>query len=118
MLNRDYVANDKGAIFLSNESLLKEYEKACVDITDTNINMCVSWYLMASYAYYVEDDPILSDAQFDRLVRKTIENWDSIEHIHKEKLNMDMLKAGTFVGEYPSRIEYALQSLRSTYNGK
>ena len=28
---------------------------------DKNINLMVPWYLMAAYAYYKEDDPILSD---------------------------------------------------------
>lgn len=95
-----------------------ELEKACNDIVDGNLNMCVPWYLMASYAYYVEDNPIMSDAAFDRLARKTLDNFDKIVHHHKEALSEEMLRAGTFIGEYPTRVKDATQSLRSTYNGK
>ena len=80
--------------------------------------MSVPWYLMASYAYYVEDDPILSDAQFDRLAKRMLESWDSIEHIHKEYIKEDYLKAGTYLGEYPSRIQGAIEELRKIYLGK
>ena len=45
-------------------------DKDCFDTIDDNINMTVPWYLMASYAYYVEDDPILSDHAYDHMVKK------------------------------------------------
>ena len=32
-------------------------DKHCSDLIDNSINMTVPWYLMAAYAYYVEDDP-------------------------------------------------------------
>ena len=67
---------------------------------------------MAAYAYYVEDDPILSDAVYDRLVTKIINNWDAIEHHHKHLLDFDQLKAGTYLGEYPSRVKGAVKELR------
>ena len=89
------------------------FDKDCMDNVDDNINMAIPWYLMASYAYYEEDDPILEDNTFDRLARKILEFWDIIDHYHKDVLNQDMLRAGTFSGEYPTRIKYALQSLRS-----
>ena len=91
----------------------KMFDKDCIDTVDDNLNMAVPWYLMASYAYYEEDKPILSDSVFDRLARKILEFWDTIDHMHKEFLNKDMLEAGTFLGEYPSRVKYAVQSLRS-----
>lgn len=95
--------------------ILKEIEKACSDVCDTSTNMYVPWYIMASYAYYVEDSPILSDRTFDNMSKRILENWDEIEHIHKKYLNKDMLEAGTYMGEYPSRIKGALQSVRDTY---
>ena len=88
------------------------FDKHCGDLIDDNLNMTVPWYLMSAYAYYVEDRPILSDSYFDRLAKKMIDNWDNIEHMHKEVISMDMLQAGTFLGEYPSRGKYALQDLR------
>ena len=67
---------------------------------------------MAAYAYYVEDDPILSDASFDRMGRKLAEHWKDIDHFHKDHIKMDDLKAGTFLGEYPSRVKYGLEEVR------
>ena len=90
------------------------FDKDCLDVVDDNLNMAVPWYLMASYAYYEEDRPILSDNVFDRLARKILEFWEVIDHLHKDYLNEDMLRAGTFMGEYPSRVKFALQELRST----
>ena len=82
------------------------------EIFAKNINMMVPYYLMASYAYYVEDDPIFSDAFYDNLAKTILAVWDSIEHRHKHILNTDMLEAGSFVGEYPSIVSGALESLR------
>lgn len=88
------------------------YDKECFDSTDRNVNMLVPWYLMASYAYYKEDNPILSDNLFDKMGKRMLEHWDDIEHMHKHYITKDMLQAGTYLGEYPSRIEGALKSLR------
>ena len=92
-------------------------EKACMDVCDDNINMMVPWYIMASYAYYEEDDPILEDAMFDRLAKKLLKDWDEIDHFHKDYLTKDMLEAGTYIGEYPSRVKGAVEDVRNTYKG-
>ncbi len=89
-----------------------DYDKQCLDCIDDSINLTVPWYLLASYAYYEEDNPILSDGVFDRLGKKMLKNWESIEHIHKSFITEDMLEAGTFIGTYPSRIRGALLALR------
>lgn len=86
-----------------------------MDTCDDSINMYVPWYMMAAYAYYVEDDPILEDNVFDMLAKRMLEHWDEIEHPHKKYLSKDMLKAGTFIGEYPSRVKGALASVKDTY---
>ena len=78
-----------------------------------NLNMMVPYYLMASYAYYKQDDPILSDAFFDNMGKTMLERWDDIAHFHKEYINKGDLEAGTFLGEYPTRVEGALRSLRN-----
>lgn len=77
------------------------------------MNMIVPWYLMAAYAYYVDDDPIITDSVFDRLAKQMLDMWDMIDHVHKDLITKDMLEAGTYQGEYPSRIKYAVQALRS-----
>jgi len=80
-----------------------------------NINMMVPWYLMASYAYYVQDDAIFSDGFFDEMGKTMLAVWNDIEHFHKEHISVDDLEAGTFLGEYPSRVEGGLASLREAY---
>jgi len=52
------------------------YEKMCMDSIESNPNMLVPWYIMASYAYYVEDNPLLTDGSFDRLATKLLENFE------------------------------------------
>lgn len=93
----------------------REIEKACTDICDDSINMYIPWYLMAAYAYYEDDNPIISDRLFDLIAKRILENWDQIEHIHKSYLTKDMLQAGTYIGEYPTRIKGALDSVRLSY---
>lgn len=93
-------------------------DKDCLDSIETNINMCVPWYLMAAYAYYKEDTPILSDSRFDRLARLMLERWDDIEHFHKHLITTKDLEAGTYLGEYPKRVAGAVKQIRSACLGK
>ena len=60
-----------------------------------NINMLVPHYLMSCYLYYECDKSVLSDAQFDDLCKKLLDNWDSITHMHKHLISKDALKAGS-----------------------
>ena len=87
-------------------------DKIMQEVTDENPNMMIPWYLMTSYAYYVEDNPLVSDGAFDRLARKLIKEWDKVEHFHKDHIKVDDLKAGTFLGEYPSRVPDAVKDIR------
>lgn len=80
-----------------------------------NINMMVPWYLMASYAYYKQDDAILSDGFFDEMGKTMLTVWDDIEHFHKEYITKDDLTAGTYLGEYPERVIGGLQAVRSEF---
>jgi hypothetical protein len=79
-----------------------------------NLNMMVPYYLMAAYAYYKEDDPIFTDAFFDNMGKTMLERWDDIDHRHKLYITKHDLKAGTFLGKYPSMVPGALNSLRNT----
>lgn len=89
-------------------------DKHVIRIITNNVNMTVPYYLMASYAYYEKDDPILSDDFYDKLAKKIIKQWDNIEHYHKYLLNKDMLEAGSYIGKYPSIVLDALENLRKT----
>jgi len=83
-----------------------------------NINMMVPWYLMASYAYYEQDDAIFSDGFFDEMGKTMLERWNDIEHFHKEYITEGDLQAGTFLGEYPSRVEGGLAEVRKKFYNK
>jgi len=72
----------------------------------------VAKYLMCAYAYYVEDDPLISDQEFDDLAKFILENYDAIDHPHKGRLTQYDLKAGTFLGKYPSMVIGAVASYR------
>ena len=90
------------------------FDEHARQLIDANINMTVPYYLMASYAYYVEDDPIFSDAFYDSLAKQILNNWDMITHWHRDVLSKDALEAGSFLGEYPSIVQGALKSLRAS----
>ena len=93
----------------------KGIEDACIEITGANINMTVPWYLMAAYAYYEQEDPIIEDSMFDKIAKRILKDWDSIDHRHKDYLSKDMLEAGTYTGKYPPQIEGAIKSVKETY---
>lgn len=76
------------------------------------LNLTVPWYLMASFAYYKEDDPIISDTTYDALAKYMLNSWNRIKHVHKSFITKKDLEAGTFLGKYPSRVENALKELR------
>ena len=81
-------------------------------IISKNENMTIPYYLMASYAYYKEDDPILSDGVYDELAKRILDNWIFITHYHKDLIKLDDLSAGSYLGEYPSIVIGALENLR------
>ena len=63
-------------------------------------NNPISMYLMAAYAYYKDDDPIMDDYQFDALAKYLEQNIDRLPpHPHKHLITKDDLRAGTYLGE-------------------
>lgn len=69
---------------------------------------------MCSYAYYVEDNPLISDDEFDSLAKWLLENWDDVDHQHKSYITKNDLVAGTFLGKYPTMVSGAVRSYRGT----
>ena len=63
----------------------------------TDPNMLVPWYLIASYAYYVLDESILTDAYYDMICFLLMEELDAvnIDHPHAQLCDMESLSAGT-----------------------
>lgn len=74
---------------------------------DRDINEGVRWYLMAAYAYYIKDAPIVSDDFFDRLAVRLRTAWETIEHPHKHLITEDDLWCGSLLlaeDKYPKEI--------------
>ena len=67
----------------------------CQQLIESNHNLLVPWYLMASYLYYHEDVSLLSDSLYDRLCKQLDAEWDSIDHRHKRLVDRASLTAGT-----------------------
>ena len=74
----------------------------------------IAKYLMCSYAYYEEDNPLVSDDEFDNLAKWLLEHWDSVDHPHKKYITKHDLEAGTYLGKYPSMVAGAVRSYRVT----
>jgi hypothetical protein len=71
----------------------------------TNPNMLVPYYLMYSYAYYKENESLITDHEYDQICQDLITNWDNITHWHKPLLSLESLKAGTgYDIKYPNRV--------------
>ena len=90
-------------------------DEICDNLFEQKPNMMIPYYLMAAYAYYHESDPIFNDSYFDSLAKRIYNDWDNIEHMHKQYLSKDDLKAGTYLGEYPMLAISGLGSLRTTH---
>ena len=74
--------------------------------------MLVPYYLMFSYAYYQENESLISDAEYDQICQDLITNWNDITHWHKRLLNLESLKAGTgYDIRYPERVVNAALAL-------
>lgn len=83
-----------------------------------SLNMLVPLYLILSYAYYVEDDPLVSDAYYDSMAKQLYKEYDNVNHVHKHLIVKDALKAGSFVGTYPSIISGAYHDFRRKYENR
>lgn len=74
--------------------------------------MLVPYYLMHSYLYYVMNDPIIEDIEYDELCRELKEKWDSVEHYHKHLIDKQSLGAGTgYQLQYNERIKLGAVAL-------
>lgn len=89
------------------------HDAYCLGKITANPNMLVPFWIMAAWAYDVADDPIISDAVFDRIARELDEKWDVITHWHKRLLDRSALKSALAIrGNYPGIAIDAAQSLQ------
>ncbi len=71
----------------------KEEKKA-----EVTLGLILQRYLIYSYAYYILDKSLVTDAQFDGLAKILLEHYDDFEHRHKHLISKDDLIAGTLYG--------------------
>ena len=78
------------------------------DVKTMQPNRLVSWFMMASYAYYKIGERVMSDPTFDFLVERLKEVWEKADHPHKALIKPGNLDSYTgFDIEYPTIIHYA-----------
>lgn len=74
-------------------------------------SLLVPWYLIASYAYYIKDSPVISDTLYDRICATLFDELDqfNVDHMHMDLCDAHALKAGTAYhlseSDYPSRVK-------------
>lgn len=82
------------------------YDFQVMELVKNSPRLAVSWWLMASYAYYLLDETIISDECFDYLTVLIGENYEEIEHVNKGLVTMDRLSCGSAydLRIYPNRV--------------
>lgn len=80
------------------------HDKLCDECIEKTPESAIAWFLMASYAYYVLDKPILTDACYDMLCMYINDNWLFLFHPHKDLISKEDLESGT--GYYLKEEDY------------
>tara|TARA_R110000796_G_scaffold106943_5_gene217557 strand:+ start:141 stop:476 length:336 start_codon:yes stop_codon:yes gene_type:complete len=97
-------------------TIMEEIDKTCFEIIDDNINMCIPWYFMETYARYEQHDPLISNDRYQRVIKLMLDNWDSIEHESKSLVDKDHVWAERFEGVYPKRVKLAVEQIRKVHS--
>ena len=83
-----------------------------------NRNMLIPYYLMLSYLYYVKNESLIDDTEFDIMCKDILNEWDDLTHWHKPLLKKANLEAGTgYDTKYPHRVGSAAELLLKEYQG-
>ena len=69
--------------------------KTTEEISNMHPDALVSWFMIGSYAYYVLNKNVMSDYDFDFLVKRLKDEWDNINHPHKELIKPTNLSSGS-----------------------
>jgi len=92
------------------------HDDLCYREVEAVPNTAVPWWLMASYAYYCRDTPILTDGCFDWLGKYISANWKKLKHRHKHLIKPEesgKIVTGSHIGEddYPGMTKGAAERL-------
>jgi hypothetical protein len=67
--------------------------------------MLVPWYLITAYAYYILDETLIEDHEFDSMAKTLLSEYETVEHRHKHLITKENLEAGTLLlaeDDYPT----------------
>ena len=92
--------------------MLIDFGRTYMKLKDLRVEQYVPYYLMMAYGYYELDAPIGTDAAFDKLAKLLKQHYEEIQHPHKSLITIDMLDAGTYIGEYPEMVKGGYYSLK------
>lgn len=92
-----------------------DLDKELSDAIDDNIDSIVPWFVMATYAKEIEDDPIISAPAYERTVKRIAEHWEEINHPYKDNLTLDKIGHSVYINEYPARVKGGVDQLRGAY---
>ena len=76
-----------------------------------NIGKLIYKYLVHSYLYYEKNESVISDNEYDNIVRLLSENYELVEksnHIHKHLIDKNALESFTgfgLIGRFPNIIK-------------
>lgn len=72
----------------------------------------VQHFLMASFAYYHQNESPMTDHAFDLLCKRLLDRYDHVVHPHKYLIDKDMLRAGSGYNlrwdDYPTIVKVAV----------
>ncbi len=66
-----------------------------LDVAALTSRQLVSYYLMASYLYYIKDVSAIPDTTFDQLCKRLLSEFETVDHPHKYLVSELDLEAGT-----------------------
>ena len=92
--------------------------KTVSDVEHMTPGQLVSWFMIASYAYYrtCGQYQVMEDPTFDYLVKRLIDNYDLTDHQHKKLITKENLQAGTgFDIRFPNMVIGAYRSYIREY---
>lgn len=86
-------------------------QRTIIEKLNITVENIVQWILMCSYIYYVKNDSLITDQEFDSLISMLKENWDRIEHRHFYLIDKESLENGSLFqlkeDQYPQITRHA-----------
>lgn len=93
-------------------------QKTIIDKLNITSDNLVQWVLMCSFLYYVKEDSIISDSEFDSLIEMMKDKWEILNHRHLHLIAKETVKTNSLFNlkseDYPQIIQHsALRLLKA-----